>query len=129
MESMSEIFHIVLFTAARPEYALHATSYIDKERKYIKRTLYRDDCTKCGIAYVKDLEKAGFDVQSTLIVDNKYNSFGFHPKNGIKCKSYYGDDQDTELLRLEKILLRVDLDSGDLRTALQDVMRESSGTL
>eukprot|EP01138_Halocafeteria_seosinensis_P012597 gb/GECG01012871.1/.p1 GENE.gb/GECG01012871.1/~~gb/GECG01012871.1/.p1 ORF type:complete len:275 (+),score=20.35 gb/GECG01012871.1/:1-825(+) len=125
LEAMSEIFDIVVFTAARPEYATRAVKWIDHDARYIRRTLYRDMCTKYGVTYIKDLEKVGFDIHSTLIIDNRYNSFGLHPKNGIKCSSYYGDDHDRELLRLQLLLSRVDMKSGDLRAAVDNAKKEA----
>ena len=48
----------------------------------------------------KMLEKINEDLKRTVIVDNIKESFYLNQENGIEIKSWYGDKDDKELLKL-----------------------------
>ena len=72
---------------------------LDPKKELIFNILHRDHCTfdRAG-NFIKDLRTiTNFDLDKTIIVDNKLISYGFHLKNGIPILPFYGDKNDTEL--------------------------------
>eukprot|EP01138_Halocafeteria_seosinensis_P012589 gb/GECG01012863.1/.p1 GENE.gb/GECG01012863.1/~~gb/GECG01012863.1/.p1 ORF type:complete len:165 (+),score=14.95 gb/GECG01012863.1/:1-495(+) len=126
LKAMSQTFDLVVFTASCAAYALQVVSWLDPNGEYIKRTLHRSSCVMDRGTFVKDLARAGFDVKSTVIVDNRYNSFSLQPENGIKCKSFYGDPNDNELLTLLNCLSGINTQSHDIRLELSNIRNEAS---
>ena len=61
--------------------------------------LFREHCTYLEEeeSYVKDLSLLGRNLKDVVIIDNSPISYLFHPENALASKSWYGDDNDTEL--------------------------------
>jgi len=91
---------------------------LDPEGVLFTHRLYRDSCVfyQDGL-YLKDLSRVGRDLARTAIVDNSPQVFGFQPDNGVPVLSWYGDRDDTELLKLEPLLAAAALAS-DVRPLL-----------
>jgi len=55
---------------------------------------------------VKDLKLVdqAFNLAKVIIIDNLAESFQFQPMNGIKIKSWYGENEDNELPYYMRIL-------------------------
>ena len=76
LKDMSQLYEIVIFTAAAQDYADFILNYIDRDTvKYINHRLYRPHCQYDEGVYVKDLSKLGRDIQKTIIVDNIRDNF------------------------------------------------------
>ena len=71
---MSQIYEVVIFTAAMQDYADWVLDQLDTE-KYITYRLYRQHATHSGPVFIKDLSKIGRDLSRTLIVDNVAENF------------------------------------------------------
>lgn len=105
LKEMSEIYEVVIFTAAMQDYADWVLDSIDKP-KYISHRLYRQHASPTGMVFVKDLSKIGRPLNKTIIVDNVAENFSLQPDNGIFIKSWFEDPQDTALLELAPLLKR-----------------------
>lgn len=59
--------------------------------------------------YVKDLSILlnGRSLKDMVIVDNKVESYSNHLENGIPIKSFYGEEDDSMLVILEKYLMKL----------------------
>ena len=55
-------------------------------------------------SYVKDLSVLGRDPRKVLIVDNSPQAFSLDVNNGVPIRSWFGDDTDDELHKLETLL-------------------------
>lgn len=104
MQTMSQYFEIVVFTASLAKYADPVLDILDKY-KVVRWRLFRDACTYCKGNYVKDLSKIGRDLKHTLIIDNSEASFVFHPEYAILIGNYFDDPSDTELAELTPFLI------------------------
>ena len=111
---LSGKFEICMFTAGVTAYANEVLNNVDRERR-IRHRLFRSACSTREGKLVKDLDRLGRDIRRTVIVDNRTSCFCLHPKNGIKCTSFYGDKRDCELQRLTGFLMSMDTSQEDIR--------------
>ena len=100
---MSELYEVVIFTAAMQDYADWVLNNIDKN-KYISYRMYRQHASPTGMVFIKDLSRIGRPLNKTIIVDNVAENFSQQPDNGIFIKSWFDDMQDTALLELAPLL-------------------------
>ena len=100
---MSELYEVVIFTAAMQDYADWVLDSIDKN-KYISYRMYRQHASPTGMVFIKDLSRIGRPLNKTIIVDNVAENFSQQPDNGIFIKSWFDDMQDTALLELAPLL-------------------------
>ena len=115
---MSEVYELVIFTAAMQDYADWVLDQLDADN-LISYRLYRHHTMKQNHVYLKDLSLLGRDLAKTIIVDNVAANFTNQAQNGIEIRSWYDDPADIALYELAPILLQiVQHPSGDLRTAL-----------
>jgi len=119
LKEMSEIYEVVIFTAAMQDYANWVLDQIDKEGR-ISFRLYRQHCSPTGVAFVKDLSRIGRPLNKTIIVDNVAENFSLQPDNGIFIKSWFDDMSDTALFELAPLLKQiVHKNVKDVREALR----------
>ena len=105
IETLSEYYEIVIFTAASEEYANEVTEILDPDHKYIKKVLTNYHCLRVNEFYVKDLRIiADRRLDQMLIVDNSIISFAFQLENGIPVTPYFGEADDKELVYLTTYL-------------------------
>ena len=74
IKEMSQIYEVVIFTAAMQDYADWVLDQLDPE-KHIKYRLYRQHAIATGPVYIKDLSKLGRDISKVIIVDNVAENF------------------------------------------------------
>ena len=113
----SEHFELVIFTASEKNYADAIIDYIEKEKKYFSKRLYRNNCIYLHpCLYIKDLSLvSNRNVKDIVIVDNSMFSFAFNLSNGILISSFFNDKNDSMLLNLSNYL-RYLLNAEDVRT-------------
>ena len=122
---MSQIFEIVIFTAAMKEYADVILDIIDKKR--ISHRLYRHHVSKINSFQYKDLNLLGRDLKKLIIVDNLEENFALQKDNGIKISPYYGCEKDEELMKLNhELKLIVKENPEDIRIKLEKVREKLS---
>lgn len=122
LEELSQFYEIVVFTASVKDYADFILDQVD-ERGFIKHRLYRRHTMFKDAMYIKDLSLLGRDLKKTIIIDNLYESFLNQPENGILCKSWYDDMEDSELLTLLPFLKGLVEDRiEDIREILAKIM-------
>lgn len=99
MGDLGPYFEIVVFTASLSKYADPVLDLLDIH-KVVRSRLFREACSNYKGNYVKDLNKLGRELKSTIIIDNSPSSYLFHPENAVPVESWFDDEQDTELLEL-----------------------------
>jgi len=87
---------LLYLTASLSKYADPVLDLLDSH-KVIRSRLFREACSNYKGNYVKDLNKLGRELKSTVIVDNSPTSYLFHPENAIGCETWFDDETDTEL--------------------------------
>jgi len=100
LERVSELFEVVVFTAAPKCYAEPILDRLDPHRTLFAHRLYEDSCRKVGHRYIKDLRVMGRDLSSLLLVDNTPYVFSYQLDNGVPIKSFRGQNHDRELVKL-----------------------------
>jgi Dullard-like phosphatase family protein len=103
---VSQQYELILFTASEKAYADAIVDYIEKERKYFNKRLYRDSCLYLNPGlYIKDLSI--FDnrkMEDIVIVDNSIFCFANNISNGILISSFYNDENDDMLMNVVNYL-------------------------
>ncbi len=74
LQEMSELYEVVIFTAAMQDYADWVLDSIDP-KKYISYRMYRQHASPTGMVFVKDLSRIGRPLNKTIIVDNVAENF------------------------------------------------------
>ena len=103
IEAMSQMFEIVVFTAAEQQYADEVLDRLDPTGRLISHRLYRQHVTHIQNTYtgqlhlVKDLSKIGRPLERVIIVDNVAANFQWQADNGVEILSWYEDASDCEL--------------------------------
>jgi len=104
LEKLSQEYNIVIFTAAKIEYADTIIDTID-QNSYISRRLYRESCIRVGQGWIKDIAKVGSKLTDTLLIDNCPVAGNLNPDNHILIKPWFDDEKDEELLKYTNALL------------------------
>ena len=107
LDYASENFDLVVFTASDQDYADTIINYIEKDKKYFKMRLYRDNCIFIDPGlYIKDLRifNSWKKMEDIIIIDNSLFSFANQLNNGILITSFFDDKEDTFLNNVKDYL-------------------------
>lgn len=99
-------YEIGLFTASQPAYANAVLKLVDPENQIFDFRLYRQHCHQLNSGEcVKDLRSLrDRDLKRVVLIDNTADSYLYQKNNAIPITSFYGDENDCELLKVEKFL-------------------------
>lgn len=112
---LNQLYDIVIFTAAVPEYANWIIDSIDPDG-YVSHRLYRQHTTPCEDYALKDITKLGRALNKTLIIDNIEDNFKTtSPHNGIHVMSWFDEMDDRVLEILSPFLKQI------VRSKVEDV--------
>ena len=106
METLSEHYELVIFTASLSQYADPLLDILDAKQLCSAR-LFREHCTHMCESHVKNLQLLGRAMKDVLIIDNSPNCFMLQPENAIPIKSWFDDPADTQLIELIPFLERL----------------------
>lgn len=104
LRAVSQWYKLVIFTASVQAYADPMIDWLERERKYFHRRLYRQHCTSTPSGYVKDLSKVETDLSKVIIIDNSPISYSMHEHNAISVEGWISDPSDHSLLHLVPLL-------------------------
>lgn len=108
LKELSQLYEIVVFTAAQQYYADAVIDIIDSQRNYIAHRLYREACICKSNRYLKDLRIfEDRDLDKVVIVDNSIVSFANQLSNGIYVPSYFGQHNDNCLEKVLSLLKKI----------------------
>ncbi|OIW00536.1 hypothetical protein TanjilG_24266 [Lupinus angustifolius] len=114
LETVSEMFEVIIFTASQSIYAKQLLDILDPDGRLISRRVYRESCIFSHGNYIKDLTVLGVDLTKVAIIDNSPQVFQLQVNNGIPIKSWYDDPLDCALMSLLPFL-EILADSDDVR--------------
>lgn len=98
LRKTSRWFNLVIFTASVQEYADPVIDWLETERKYFTRRLYRPDCTFRQGSYVKDLARVEPDLGRVIILDNSPISYVFHEGQSIDHSRLHSSETEADIL-------------------------------
>lgn len=105
LQRISQKFEVVVFTAAREDYASKVISKLDPTGKMISGSLFRQHCSNADGSLVKDFRVIGNRrPENIILIDNLIYSFAADLDNGIHIKSYVNGNDDYELEYLANVL-------------------------
>ena len=104
LKNASKLFEIVIFTASISKYASPLLDILDKENS-IKFRLFREHCTYINGIFIKDLKRLNRNLKDIIIVDNSPIAYAFDSENGLPIKTWYEDPYDTELKKIEPLIV------------------------
>lgn len=113
-------YEIVVFTASQKVYANELLNLIDPKGVYIQHRLFRESCLTVDGNFLKDLNVLGRDLSQTILVDNSPHAFGYQIDNGIPIESWFDNNDDRELLKLEKFLRSSIYPARDVRPVVRE---------
>jgi CTD small phosphatase-like protein 2 len=138
LDYASENFDLVVFTASDQDYADTIINYIEKDKKYFKMRLYRNNCIfiEPGL-YIKDLRifNSWKNMENIIIVDNSLFSFANQLNNGILITSFFDDKKDTflynvkdylEYIKNEKDIREINKESFRFEEIKEDISRNNN---
>ncbi len=96
-------FEVVIYTASLSLYADPLLDEMDPEG-WVSYRLFREHCTFCSNAFVKDLSLLGRDLKDVIIVDNSPASYALQPENALPISTWLDDMADTQLSKLAPLL-------------------------
>lgn len=128
LETVSDKFEIVVFTASMKEYADAVLNMLDPENKIFKQRFYRNNCICVkNRVFIKDLRIfANRKPENIIIVDNSLYSFTNQISNGVLINSFYNDKEDRELFNLLNYLLNYLHNMPDVRSVNDKVFNFNS---
>lgn len=100
LQSVAKLYELFVYTCAKKEYAEKILDILDPRRKLFRHRLHQDDCACVLGHYIKDLRVLGRDVTKTVVLDNSPYTYPYHLMNTIPIKSWSGQSDDRELLKL-----------------------------
>jgi len=103
LKRVSKDYEIVFYSSGVEGYANNVIDYIDPNSIASAR-LFRDACINEDNVYIKELNRLGRDLASTIILDNSPTAYKYNIENAIPVKTWFTDQKDTELLDLIPIL-------------------------
>jgi len=104
LDAAAQSFEIVVFTASQQVYADKVIDALDPTGVHIAHRLYRQHCTELRGAFFKELSLLGRPVRRCILVDNSPISVACNPDQGVLIRSWYGDQEDQELVELLSML-------------------------
>ena len=138
LDYASENFDLIVFTASDQDYADTIINYIEKDKKYFKMRLYRNNCLfiEPGL-YIKDLRifNSWKKMEDIIILDNSLFSFANQLNNGILITSFFDDKDDTfldnaknylEFMKNEKDIREINKESFRFEEIKEDIIRNNN---
>ena len=106
LSNVGDIFEIIIFTAAKREYAYNIIEKIDY-KNFIDHILYKKHMINIEGNYVKKLDLIGRDLNKIIYVDNLEKNAKFNKKNLYLIPSWYNDIFDKEIYKLKEKLMYI----------------------
>lgn len=79
LETVSNWYHLVIYTASLREYAEPVVNWLDRGRGLFKKRLYRTACIEQMGLFIKNLTLVDPDLSRVCLLDNSLVSFAMHP--------------------------------------------------
>jgi len=126
LEEVSQLYEIVFYTSSVEGYANNVIDYID-QNKIASGRLFRDACICRNEVYIKDLDRLGRDLSNVIVIDNSPSSYWNNVENAIPIKSWFNDQNDSELLDLIPILQSI-AKVKDVRNVIRKIIHQMSSS-
>jgi len=104
LRELSRHFEVIGFTAGTKFYADSVLRNLDPKKEIFSYMLWRDACFAVHsqntnqIHYIKNLQILHRNLDTTILIDNSLEAFGFQLDNGMLVPSYYGESENDNVL-------------------------------
>lgn len=105
-EKVHNIYEIIIYTAAKKEYAYNIIDKIDY-KNYIDYILYKKHLVNIEGDWVKKLDLIGRDLKKIIYVDNLEKNAKYNQKNIYQISSWYNNLFDKEITILKEKLINI----------------------
>ena len=119
--SQSTPLHLCLSSSSL-SLSLSSLKHFPTEGRFFKHRMFRESCLAVEGNYLKDLTVLGRDMSKMVHVDNSPHAFGYQVDNGIPIESWFDDQNDKELLKLERYL-QVLHKTNDVRDSVRETFQ------
>jgi CTD small phosphatase-like protein 2 len=113
LEAVAKSFEVVVFTASQQSYADKVINALDPTGTLVQHRLYRQQCTEHRGAFFKELSLLNRPAHQCILVDNSPISVACNPDHSVLIRSWYGDQNDQELLDLLSVFQEMHLSGPD----------------
>ncbi len=105
LQRLKQNFEVVIFTAARQDYADKILDKLDPRGTIFSGRMYRQNCTVVDGTHIKDFTVVkNRNKQDMMLVDNLIYSYAGDLERGIHISNFYDDKSDRELEYLAEVL-------------------------
>ncbi|KRY81206.1 CTD small phosphatase-like protein 2 [Trichinella pseudospiralis] len=107
LKNIRPLCNIMMFSVGTESYVKDVLTLIDPNGEYFDKILSKNSCTNVYGLWAKDLAKTGTDLKRTVLIDDRQQSFLLQPNNGIPIRPWTGQEDDTELVKMEKLIMEL----------------------
>ena len=118
LDDLSEYYELIVFNEGEKKFTDLLIDSLEQNKIYFEHRFYREHTIIDNNDIVKDLIRIGRALDKILIIDNMKQNFKFQKDNGIVIKSFFGEENYNILYELEKILIKIAQDGGDIRKGI-----------
>jgi CTD small phosphatase-like protein 2 len=106
LKECMKLFEVVVFTASEKSYAdpIIASIFHEADCNIPRQCYYRPSCDAVMGMHIKDLSKVRHDLSKVILLDNSTSAAAYQPTNLMTISSWYGAENDTELLDTLELL-------------------------
>jgi len=113
---MKNFKHVSIYSAGQKRYVRAIESILFPVNSDIYKEKFKTVLTFCHVEFtqtknhlisLKDLERVGFDLKDTLIIDDNPTSFGKNPQNVIHIPAYTPELNKEQIMKDDKTLLNI----------------------
>lgn len=118
---IKEKFEVAIFTSSLKEYA---DAVIDAIAPWIPSShrFYRNHCKQLKGTFIKDLSKFNRPIESIILIDDSFLALSMNRSNVITISAWFGEANDKELDKMEKLILPQLETVNDVRSAIRKII-------
>ena len=123
LKKMHEFCELIIVSTSSKEYTDIILENLNKEKKLIDRTIYKEICDNDNIEI--DFTKINRDLKKCIFICHDLNDFFKAPENNvIELKEFNGEEEDKEIIFLQEEFMKFNIDTDeidDIKNIIKDI--------